>query len=246
MRKYRAIISWMDVLQRERISLQRGMNFRVNPKYSIFLMSVRKGAPYKDKWHEDTGLLEYEGHDVRRTKGVEPKTVDQPMRNPSGSLTENGKFYEAAQAYKTHEQPPEIVQVYEKIKEGIWSDRGRYELVDAAIKSDAKRKVFRFFLKPCPTPGGSKSQPILRRTRQIPMEVKVTVWKRDSGRCVVCGSDKNLHFDHDIPYSKGGSSITAENVRLLCARHNLEKSNKIMSLAPWVIGVGTAIVSRTA
>jgi hypothetical protein len=42
-----------------------------------------------------------------------------------------------------------------------------------------------------------------------------------------------LHYDHDIPFSKGGSSLTADNVRLLCAKHNLEKSDKIMSLMPW-------------
>ena len=31
-----------------------------------------------------------------------------------------------------------------------------------------------------------------------------------------CGSRKNLHFDHDIPFSNGGSSLTAANVRFLC------------------------------
>jgi hypothetical protein len=30
-----------------------------------------------------------------------------------------------------------------------------------------------------------------------------------------------------LPYSKGGTSIAAENVQLLCARHNLEKSDRI-------------------
>jgi len=48
------------------------------------------------------------------------------------------------------------------------------------------------------------------------------------------GSKGNLHFDHDVPFSKGGSSITAKNVRLLCAKHNLEKSDKIMWLLPFI------------
>jgi 5-methylcytosine-specific restriction endonuclease McrA len=39
--------------------------------------------------------------------------------------------------------------------------------------------------------------------------------------------DKNLHFDHDIPFSKGGSSLTTANVRLLCAKYDLQKSDKI-------------------
>jgi hypothetical protein len=37
----------------------------------------------------------------------------------------------------------------------------------------------------------------------IPTPVKVEVWRRDRGQCVQCGSTKNLHFDHNIPSSKG-------------------------------------------
>jgi 5-methylcytosine-specific restriction endonuclease McrA len=73
--------------------------------------------------------------------------------------------------------------------------------------------------------------------------VKVAVWKRDQGKCVNCGATDNLHFDHDVPFSKGGSSITADNVKLLCARHNLEKSDKIISLGPLLNGLAAAAVS---
>jgi len=34
--------------------------------------------------------------------------------------------------------------------------------------------------------------------------------------------------DHDLPWSKGGTSITENNVQLLCARHNLEKRDRIL------------------
>jgi 5-methylcytosine-specific restriction endonuclease McrA len=64
--------------------------------------------------------------------------------------------------------------------------------------------------------------------------------RRDRGQCVLCGSTKNLHFDHDIPFSKGGSSLTAANVRLLCAKHNLEKSDKILTIVPWVFSSASA------
>ena len=243
MTKFKAIISYPEMVRRENASLQRGMNFRLNPSYSVLLMSVRKGAPYNDRWHEDTGLLEYEGHDVNRQAGVDPKAVDQPMHHRGGSLTENGKFHRAALAHKIEGRPPEVVQVYEKISQGVWSDRGRYELVDAVITTDRGRKVFRFFLRPVEEKGSA--EPILRHTRVIPTRVKVEVWKRDQGHCVICGSTKNLHFDHDIPYSKGGSSITPENVRLLCAKHNLQKSDKIMGWMPWLVGA-TMFVAKTA
>ena len=240
--RFRSIISYADIIKREEIMLQRGMNFRVNPNYSIILMSVRKGAPYRDRWHEDTGLLEYEGHDAPKRGPGDPKRVDQLMKYGGGKLTENGKFYEAALKYKDGKSKNEVVQVYEKISQGVWCDRGRYELIDAKVLFDGVRNVFRFFLRPAKTPHAK--EPLLRQTRIIPTAVKVEVWKRDQGCCVICGSKENLHFDHDVPFSKGGSSITAKNVRLLCAKHNLAKSNKIMNFLPWITSVTSALFSR--
>ena len=60
------------------------------------------------------------------------------------------------------------------------------------------------------------------------------MWARDKGKCVLCGSTENLHYDHDLPYSKGGTSLTAENVRILCMKHNLKKSNKILTIPPFI------------
>ncbi len=240
--RYKSIISYAEIIKREDLMLQRGMNFQIKHGYSIILMSVRKGAPYKDRWHEDSGLLEYEGHDEPKRSDIEPKALDQPLQTSAGTPTENGKFFEAASGYKAGKRKPEVVQVYEKISEGIWCDRGRYELIDATIVSDGGRKVCRFFLRPAKTPRAN--EPLLKQTRSIPTAVKVEVWKRDQGHCVICGKNDNLHFDHDVPYSKGGSSITAKNVRLLCARHNLSKSDKIMSFAPWLTTLASAFFSR--
>lgn len=63
--------------------------------------------------------------------------------------------------------------------------------------------------------------------RLIPKEVKIEVWKRDKGRCVNCGSTENLHFDHIIPFSKGGSSLDSKNIQILCSKCNLAKHDKI-------------------
>ena len=67
----------------------------------------------------------------------------------------------------------------------------------------------------------------LDHDRVIPAAVKIEVWKRDRGSCVRCDSKENLHFDHIIPYSLGGSSKDAKNVQILCSRHNLEKRDRI-------------------
>lgn len=55
----------------------------------------------------------------------------------------------------------------------------------------------------------------LPHNRLISTPVKVEVWRRDRGECIQCGSTKNLRVDHHIPFSKGGSSLTATKGRLL-------------------------------
>lgn len=60
----------------------------------------------------------------------------------------------------------------------------------------------------------------------IPDDVRLYVWNRDGGKCVKCGSQQKLEYDHLIPHSKGGSD-TDRNIQLLCEKCNREKSNKI-------------------
>lgn len=65
-----------------------------------------------------------------------------------------------------------------------------------------------------------------KRSRRITQAVKDQVWNRDGGKCVECGSNEKLEFDHIIPFSKGGAN-TYRNIQLLCERCNREKSAKI-------------------
>ena len=190
---------------------------------------MQPNSPYQDRIEDNGETLIYEGHDVPRTAGTKnPKLIDQPKKLPSGRLTENGKFHQAAQATKKGEEL-ERVRVYEKIKKGIWSYNGVFHLVDSWRESDEHREVFKFKL--VAVEGDEDfTKPVkqdLPHRRIIPTPVKLEVWKRDGGKCIKCGKKDELHFDHDLPYSKGGTSITAENVQLLCARHNLEKRDKI-------------------
>jgi 5-methylcytosine-specific restriction endonuclease McrA len=61
-----------------------------------------------------------------------------------------------------------------------------------------------------------------RNTRSIPQDVKIAVAARDCGRCRQCGSSEELHFDHVIAWSKGGSNTIA-NIQLLCGPSNRRK-----------------------
>jgi len=224
------IISYIEMCKREGVSLQRGMNYQIGHNHSVILMSVRPGAPYEDKYMDNGTIIIYEGHDVPKSKNIsDPKSIDQPEYTPNGNLTENGKFHHAAQDYKKGLRDPERIRVYEKIKPGIWAYNGIFHLIDSWIEKKNGRKVFKFKLMAVeeeeefdsPIPKNPKHR------RIIPTWVKLAVWKRDGGKCVKCGATDDLHFDHIIPYSKGGSSNTPENIQLLCGRHNIEKRDKI-------------------
>ena len=65
------------------------------------------------------------------------------------------------------------------------------------------------------------------RRERIPDEVRAFVWERDAGRCVKCGSEDDLQFDHVIPVAKGGGNV-AENVQILCGDCNRQKSDSIV------------------
>jgi len=209
-------------------ALQRGMNFRRNTAYSVILMSQRSNAPYQDRVYDDGITIEYEGHNISKRGGHDPKTEDQPEKLSSGKLTQNGRFVKAAIDCRDGGSRPEIIKVYEKIFPGVWSLKGYFDLVDYKQMHDGKRNVYRFILK-LSDKKGDIVNPVQapEHTRIIPSEVKREVWKRDEGKCVICGDTKNLHFDHDLPFSKGGTSLSVKNVRLLCMKHNLQKSDKI-------------------
>jgi HNH endonuclease len=61
-----------------------------------------------------------------------------------------------------------------------------------------------------------------RNSRSIPQDVKIAVSARDGGKCRQCGSTQELHFDHVIPWSKGGANTVA-NIQLLCGPCNRRK-----------------------
>jgi hypothetical protein len=188
-------------------------------------MSRRPSAPYEDEISADGSRLLYEGHDVPRSTGIEPKAVDQPWVEGNNRPSDNAKFAHASEA--SADKP--LVRVYEKLRQGIWSDKGLFRLngYGYVFKPSEGRRVFKFEMDI--TDLDVPASPVLELTqaRIIPTAIKQEVFKRDGGRCVICGATDQLHFDHDFPFSKGGTSFSAKNVRILCARHNLAKGARI-------------------
>ena len=53
--------------------------------------------------------------------------------------------------------------------------------------------------------------------------VRMYVWRRDGGRCVRCGTQEGVWFDHVVPVWEGGS-LAEQNIRLLCELCRRDKS----------------------
>jgi Homing endonuclease associated repeat/HNH endonuclease len=76
----------------------------------------------------------------------------------------------------------------------------------------------------------SADQPteLRRGTRNINWRLRAIVLMRDGARCQMCGAEARngaqLHVDHILPWSKGGTT-TLENLRILCNVCNIGKSN---------------------
>jgi hypothetical protein len=105
-----------------------------------------------------------------------------------------------------------------------WENEG-YEAVDvlALIRDRQRRKERK--LERAHTMLTLDRDPTPQRA-PIPQEVRRAVFERDGGCCVQCGSTFDLQYDHILPFSLGGAT-TVENLQVLCADCNREKSDSI-------------------
>ena len=81
-------------------------------------------------------------------------------------------------------------------------------------------------------PGAESNPDSSARSRHIPQAIRDEVFVRDGGRCTFIGPDGkrcdstwDLEVDHIEPFAKGGDN-TSENLRLLCARHNILEAER--------------------
>jgi hypothetical protein len=97
------------------------------------------------------------------------------------------------------------------------------------LAKDAKKKALTDKPRP-PKPDGELRRP---GTRYIPAEVRRAVWKRDQGRCQwpvegggICGCEIRPELDH-VHGFQPGVSVEAEDLRVLCRRHNLLHARQV-------------------
>jgi hypothetical protein len=108
--------------------------------------------------------------------------------------------------------PSDLAQVFERA-------------LDALIPQ-LEKKRFAATDKPRPP------RPASEGSRHIPAFVQRAVWARDGGQCTFksavghrCEERSDLEFDHIVPVARGGRS-TVDNIRLLCAAHNLLEAER--------------------
>jgi hypothetical protein len=129
---------------------------------------------------------------------------------------------------------PRFVGAVERLRALLWHKHpeGRLEdlLYEAAIDFIARRDPARE-----PKRSAALSAPSrFRRSRRIPAAVRREVWRRDEGRCRFsgesgpCNATRGLEIDHVVPWSKGGRSDLAANLRLLCRAHNQSEAVRLL------------------
>lgn len=100
------------------------------------------------------------------------------------------------------------------------------------LQSERNDKSCRIFGHDCPVfhiaEPLTETKELRRISRSIPRTIQFKVIKRENQICRECGEsvlDEDIHFDHIIPWSKGGPT-EEHNIRLLCSECNMKRGNK--------------------
>lgn len=100
------------------------------------------------------------------------------------------------------------------------------------IKEERDEKSCRIFGHDCPVfyvaEPLTETKELRRITRSIPRSIQFKVLLRENQVCSICKkpvSPDEIHFDHIIPWSKGGPTEES-NIRLLCSECNQKRGNQ--------------------
>jgi 5-methylcytosine-specific restriction endonuclease McrA len=117
----------------------------------------------------------------------------------------------------------ELLDLLEELQHLKATQCDKISLLKDACRQEIERlKKMKFKTLEKPTAAGSKkitSGKPQKSNRHIPAEVKRKVAERDQHRCVKCGSQRFLQYDHRQPWALGGDH-SVENIRLLCFHCN--------------------------
>jgi len=196
-----------------------------NPR-KIGFYSVHGEVTFGKKLKEDALLIHKLISLWRERSGLLDRIIPGPLPLGPMPLDDNPRIPQ--KILKASDENP-----YELGDTMCWLYKGNiYEFDGVNTKDEIKYLLFEEFdkerkrferLKKKYEEGGIAQTPVRQR---IPEVVRIEVWRRDGGKCAICGSRENLEYDHIIPVSKGGGN-TARNIELLCEKHNRSKGAKI-------------------
>lgn len=137
------VLTYAELCREEGTDRLERMNFQLQGDRSVLLLD----AELETIGHTDGGLV-FEGHNAADAgDSVEPKTLDQPMLNSDGGLSQNGLFFQAAKEAANGLRPKPDIRLYVRTDDQHWVYRGSFKLQDAwteASTPEGGRRVFRF------------------------------------------------------------------------------------------------------
>lgn len=173
---------------------------------------------------EELGIVgPFDGNSPRTVNFKNLDDLENYLKPNPNRISKTDLFYE-----KHKEKIEQRKAEYHRIQE-IENDRLEKEAIkQQMIEKERKKRLHKEALNELIESGEIFNSFTGKNGRRelIPQDIMDKVWNRDGGKCVKCGSQDNLEFDHIIPISKGGAT-SYRNIQLLCKKCNLDKSNKI-------------------
>ena len=165
---------------------------------------------------------------TRQTQTIKSSATEEFCNSFGFTLTKFLKYEERVFKSKLLRKPQDDVVVYCKAtytspqgKNHYWKEQSYHyselkSFFDRTVELKAQRQTRQYQIK-------------VERAKMTD-SLRYDILKRDGFRCQICGSSAQdgvkLHVDHIIPVAKGGQTI-ASNLRTLCDRCNMGKSDKL-------------------
>ncbi len=164
-------------------------------------------------------LVEIKGKNFRESERIVQSQTHNQNQDKNNNQTEKLPTKRKIQL----EGDQELLELLEELQHLKNRKGDKITLLKDVCRQEIQRlKKVKFKTLKIPNQASAKKCPSekpLKSNRHIPADVKRNVAERDQYRCVKCGSQRYLQFDHRRPWALGGEH-SVENISLLCFHCN--------------------------